>query len=219
MHNDGWTPDVGTVIERWHDGADLMVPVQYAIQVYVQLAASELPWNDLCALVMQGGWLAVRWVRFLRDPEIQDEIVETIAAWRQRHLIDGEEPAIDGSSACTRFLASKFVARPTRRASDGEETQMRALAALKAQKKAAEKQIKLFSNELVALANGSRLTLGDDKAAPYGQPRKIAGKVTVDAKKLRADHPDAYAACMKTGQPSATFATYRFAEEEEDDDE
>lgn len=210
MHRDAWSPEHGVVIERWTEGAEALVPPHYAVQGYVQLEVSGLPWNDLCALVLDGAWLAVRWVRLLRDPETQGQIVEALAAWRSRHLVAGEPPDVDGSRACNRFLARAFQARPARLASPDEDAKLRELARLRAEVKAAEGRIDALSNELTAAADGARLLLSDAKGAPYGQPQPSAGRTTVDVARLRADFPEAFAACQRTGEPSVSFRTYRF---------
>lgn len=219
MHASGWTPDVGIVIPRWHDGAEQLVPAHYAIQCYVQLAVSGMPWNDLCALVVTGGWPDVRWARFLRDEGTQNEIVEVLEAWREKHLVRGEEPPIDGSRACTQFLASKYVPRPARQATDDEAAKIRNLAAMKAQTKALEARIDVAKNELIAAADGSVLLLTADKKGPRGQTQVAAGKAGIDAKKLAAEFPAAHAACLKRGAPSATFREYGFAKETDGDSE
>lgn len=210
MHRDAWSPERGVVIERWAEGAEALVPPHYAVQGYVQLAVSGLPWNDLCALVLDGGWLAVRWVRLLRDEETQGQLVEALAAWRARHLVGGEAPDVDGSRACNRFLARVFQARPARVATADEAAKIRELARLRAEMKAAEARVDALSNELTAAAEGARLLLSDAKGAPYGQPQRLAGRTTVDAERLRTEFPEAYAACQRTGEASIAFRTYRF---------
>lgn len=212
LHRDAWTPEQGVIVERWADGCEALLPAHYAVQAYVQLEVTGLPWNDVCALVPQGGWLAVRWVRLLRDAETQGQIVEAADAWRQRHLIDGEPPPVDGSRPCNRFLARAFQARPARVATADEAARIRELAALRAQRKAIEARAEVLTNELVTAAAGARLTVSAEKGAPYGQPQVIAGRTTVDGARLRAEFPEAFAACSRTGTPSVSFNTYRFEE-------
>ena len=219
MHRDAWSPERGVVIERWAEGAEALVPPHYAVQGYVQLAVSGLPWNDLCALVLDGSWLAVRWVRLLRDEETQGQLVEALAAWRERHLVGGEAPDVDGSRACNRFLARAFQARPARVATADEAAKLRELARPRAEVKAAEARVDALSNELTAAAEGARLLLSDAKGAPYGQPQRLAGRTTVDAERLRTEFPEAYAACQRTGEASIAFRTYRFEKDNDKDND
>ena len=210
LHRDAWSPEQGVLIERWDDGCEALLPPHYAVQAYVQLAVTGLPWNDVCALVPHGGWLAVRWVRLLRDEDTQGQIVEAADAWRLRHLINGEPPPVDGSRPCNRFLARAFQARPARVATDDEAARIRELAALRAQRKTIEARAEVLTNELVTAAAGARLTVGAERGAPYGQPQVIAGRTTVDGARLRAEFPEAFAACSRSGTPSVSFNTYRF---------
>lgn len=210
MHRDAWSPEAGVIVERWADGAEDVVPPHYAIQAYVQLEVSGLPWCDVCALVPDGGWLAVRWVRILRDDETQGQIVEALETWRARHLVGGEAPEVDGSRACNRFLARAFQKRPARVVTTDEGVMLRELARLRAECKAAEGRIAELANTLIVAADGSRLALTDAKGAPYGQPQHSAGRTTVDAARLRTEFPEVFAACARTGAPSVSFNLYRF---------
>lgn len=213
MDPGAWSPTAGVIIERWADGAEEHVPPHYAVQAYVQLEVTGLPWNDVCALVPHGGWLAVRWVRILRDPETQGQIAAALEAWRDRHLVAGEAPDVDGSRACNRYLAAAFQARPARVATADEAAKLRELARLRSDAKTIEARVAWLTNELVTAAAGARLLVTPVKGAPYGQPQASAGRTTVDAEKLRAEHPEAHAACARRGAPFVTFNTYRFSTE------
>lgn len=216
MDRDAWASDAGLVIEEWTDECAELVPPHYAVQGYAQLAVTGLPWNDLCALVPADGWLAVRWVRLLRDEETQGQIVEALAAWRSRHLVGGEPPPVDGTTACNRYLARKFPAfedpRPVRVAEPAEAAALQELVALRAQMKRAEERAKELANGLAAVAGAHRIALAATKGSPYGQAQMSAGRTTIDSEKLQADFPDAYAACKRTGAPSVSFNLYRFKE-------
>jgi predicted phage-related endonuclease len=215
MHREGWSPDGGIVIDRWADEAAALVPPHYAIQAYVQLAVTDMPWNDICALVPFGGWLAVRWVRVMRDAETQGQIVEALSEWRDRHLVAKEPPSIDGTESCNRWLARKFERRAERPASVEERAMIERVASLRAEGKKISEEVKNIANALVSACEGSRLTFGG-KGSPYGQPQYTKGRTTVDAKVLAEKFPEAHAACLKVGAPSVSFKTYGF---KGDDDE
>ena len=212
LYRDAWSPEQGVLIERWDDGCETLLPPHYAVQAYVQLAVTSLPWNDVCALVPHGGWLAVRWVRLLRDEDTQGQIVEAAEAWRARHLLGDEPPPVDGSRPCNRFLARAFQPRDARVATSDEAAKLRELAAVRAQRKALEARADVLANELVAAAEGARLMFSSDAGAPYGQPQASAGRTTVDVARLRKEFPDAFARCSRVGAPSVSFNTYRFEE-------
>jgi len=216
MHREGWSPDGGVVVDQWSDEAATVLPPHYALQGYCQLAATDMPWNDVCALVPFGGWLAVRWVRLVRDVETQGQIVEALGEWRDRHLVGKEPPALDGTEACNRWLARKFSKRAERPASATEREAIERLAALRSEKKKIEGEVKILTNDLVSGCDGSRLTFGG-KGSPFGQPQFTKGKETVDTKALREKFPEAHAACLRVGAPSVSFKTYGFKGDDNDE--
>jgi predicted phage-related endonuclease len=178
MHAHMWSPERGIVIDRWEDRFAELVPAHYAVQGYIQLHSSMLPWVDLCALVLGGGWLQVRWVRLLRDLETQAALVAALTEWRERHLLGGEPPPVDGSDACNHYLARTtplLEFKPKRVATDDERTMMERLALVRARSKADEAEGELLRNRLVVAANGCRLLVGHP-AGPYGQAQATGGR-------------------------------------------
>lgn len=219
MHREGWSPDHGVVIDRWTDEASDLLPPYYAVQAYAQLAASELPWNDVCALVPDGGWLAVRWVRVMADPETQASLVEEVGAWRARHLLAKEPPPIDGTEACNRWLARSTKKRKDARpATEAERVDIERYAALRAESNQCKDEMKELANRLVLSSDGVRLTMGG-AGSPFGQPQYTQGKSSIDAKRLKQEFPEAHAACLRKGAPTVSFRLYGFGKEEESDDE
>lgn len=209
-----WAPEPGVVIDSWRDEYAEIVPPYYAVQGYVQLEVSQLPWNDLCALVPRSGWLGVRWVRLMRDVDTQTALVEALAEWRQRHLVEGEPPPIDDSKACNRYLTKRFATgktKPTRTATDEEMALMRELHDTRAAEKSATAKAKALSNDLLARAEGYRLRVpGVGTKAPFGQPQGSAGRTTVDLDGLRAEAPELVKKYERQGQPFASFRLYHF---------
>ena len=217
MHAHVWSPEPGVVIDRWDDAHADLVPPHYAIQGYVQLAVTGMAWVDLCALVPRGGWLGVRWVRLQRDVETQAQIVDALATWRERHLVQGVAPELDGSAPCNRYLAARFPvgkAKPARAASEAELALMRRLACLRAQAKAAATESDLIGNALLESAEGHRLLVAGSPA--YGQPQVSAGRTLVDLDGLRAEAPGLVAKHERKSAPSASFNLYRFDTQEND---
>lgn len=209
-----WTREKGIVIDRWEKGSESLLPPHYAIQAYVQLAVTELPWNDVCVLLMKSE-PELRWVRLLRDESTQSAIVKALAAWREKHLIQGEPPPIDGSEACNRYLARHFTPaekRAPRIATPEEARKMRRIDRRRTYIAAAKKQIDVYTNELVVSAGAEKLVIRDEKNSPYGQVQYVAPRTTIDASKLEQEFPEAYKACSRTSKPSAWFATYKFEE-------
>lgn len=208
-----WTRESGIVIDRWGDGAEDLLPPHYAIQGYVQLAVTELPWNDVCVLIFAGREPELRWVRLLRDDATQNAIVKSLAAWRERHLIEGVPPEIDGTEACNRYLARHFKPaekRAPRLATPEEAKKIRRLARHRAYIKVAKERVDALTNDLVVSAGSDKVALSEEKGSPYGQSQQVAPRTTIDVEKLTTEFPEAYAACKRTGQPSIWFATHGF---------
>lgn len=208
-----WAPEPGVVIDRWDDAHAELVPPHYAIQGYVQLIVTGLPWVDLCALVPRYGWLSVRWVRLQRDPETQTQITDALTEWWERHVVDGEPPPLDGSEPCNRYLAQKFPSpsgkeKPTRGATREEIALMIELAELKARVKRDEERAAELRNQLLERAKGERLSIG----AAYGQPQNNAGRTVVDMDALRSEAPELVAKHERKSAPFASFNLYRFKE-------
>ncbi len=210
-----WSPEHGIVIDRWDDSCAEFVPPHIAIQAYVQLTVSELPWIDICALVPRAMWLALRLVRIERDEATQTALVDALAEWRARHLIAGEPPEVDESAECNRYLARVFPspkgkAKPSRMASDLEVELMAELGKLRAISAAAEAREKLLSNRLLELAQGEALIVPGHLKGPYGTPQVSAGRRSVDIDALRREAPELVKRHASRGAPSASFKLYRF---------
>jgi predicted phage-related endonuclease len=207
-----WTPENGMILDRWTDDAATLIPAHYAVQVYISLEISGLPYWDLCALVPAAGWLEVRWVRIMRDPETQFQMTLALAKWQELHLSRGEAPAIDGSGACNRHLSASFQKRPQRETTGEELGMLMEYAAIKGQIKALEDRADLLKNQLIQISNGARLLTNSGKGAPYGQPQFNQGKTGIDSELLKSKYPEAWEACKKQGQPYVTFNLYNFGE-------
>jgi predicted phage-related endonuclease len=206
-----WSPEAGIVLDTWDDSHAELVPAHYAIQGYVQLIVSGLPWVDLCALVPRNGWLGVRHVRLRRDVETQGQIEDALTQWYQRHLIEGVPPPIDHSAPCNRYLAARFPSpsgkdKPARPADADETALLLALADVNARAKADKLRHDELRNQLLARAQGMRLTVGN----AFGQPQNNAGKRTVDLDALREEAPELVAKHESRGAPFVTFNLYHF---------
>ncbi len=212
-----WSPEQGLVVHQWEDRYADVVPPHYAIQGYTQLAVSELPWVDLCALVPGRMWLAIRWVRLMRDADTQSALVESLAAWREQYLVRGDEPPIDGSNACTRYLVRKYPAlagkqKPSRIALEQELKWMHELAIAGAQAKEAGKRKRVLGNLLIRSADGHKLLTNGFRDAPYGQPQPTSSRTSFDLTRLRAEHPQIAAQYTREHPQSTAFRLYRFPE-------
>jgi len=209
-HTSRWTPEAGTVIERWENGCETLVPPAYAVQVYLSLEISGFDWWDLCALVPASRWVEVRWVRILRDRSTQDSLVEAIRVWREKHLVGGEPPEITGDDACNLYLSTPIAdPRPERLATEVEAREIARYHQIGREIESLKVDRDTLKNRLIASAGGHRLKLGDDKKAPYAQPQYQSGRPGLDTEKLKTDFPAAWEACQKKGLPFTSFNCYR----------
>lgn len=175
-----------------------LVAVPFGWWEVLAAAQQRMPWADLLALAPEKG-IHRRTVRVWRDEAAQSALVARVVDWRERHLVRGEEPLLDGSEACRDVLRDRcgVPADKQIRAATREETDLLVrFAQLRAAKKATEADLDEVQNRLrAAMGSAYGIAGGGFKVTRS----VIAGRVTVDAKRLQAEWPDAYAACAKQG--------------------
>lgn len=131
------------------------IPLYYACQLQTQMMATITPAADLACLFSGQD---VDWFTVFNDDETAAIIRERVSAWWQRHIVEGIQPDIDGSDACTDYLAKRFkqaseaMLAPT---DDIRET-AKALDYLK-------KQIKEMEEEESALENNLKAEIGENQ--------------------------------------------------------
>ena len=217
-YGDGWGED-GRLIQRWDESAVDLVPAGYAIQVYVLLAATGLPWWDVTvAIPMRGKFLDYRTIRLERDATTQEEIVETVRAWRERHLVGGEWPPIDATQGCGRGLARRFAgsSKTKRPASSSEAALVAEYATLGREAKAIEERRDLLSHQLqeaIGADYGGLVLPAVDGKPPTAIVVRSAGRRSVALSAIEKRRPDlaealAAADLIHTGAASAHIRTY-----------
>ena len=169
----GWGPH-GAEIRNWGLGSNAIIPPYYATQVYWCLAITGLPWWDVAVAIPQArDFPEVRAIRVWRDAETQQALLDQVGAWRERHLVGGEAPPIDGTDACAASLRRRFptAAREKRAATGEEEALILRLAAAKRRQREAETEADLVKNLLAE-------RIGDAKGLTFGTPGKGVPGVT-----------------------------------------
>lgn len=188
--------------QAWGEEGTDAIPPYYLVQVVWQMAvvgcdrvdvAVYLPWHD-----------GFRAYTVRRDDAVERRIVDEARAWWERHIIGAAPPPLDASSATLAYLqerhprSSKVVRHATaEEAALAEE--LRATRAVKAG---------LLEHEATIGAQ-LRDAIGADDGidGPWGRilwsERK--GAERIDAKRLRAEYPDAARACTITGAAGRTF--------------
>lgn len=126
-----------------------------ANQGYWYLEITGLPWIDFavylpgreCHEVEFGGvkymltWCRMRTVRLHAVPKLQKTLLKAVGAWRQRHLVDKEEPPVDATRACTRGVAREMREDYAVATEDQVQLILEAHAAREERKAAAAKEL------------------------------------------------------------------------------
>lgn len=218
-HGDRWGED-GTIIDSWAGDAADLVPPAYAMQCYFLLAATRLPWWDIAVEIpSRADFVELRVLRLVADPSTQDELVGLVAEWRERHLVGGEEPPVDGSPALTAHLTRRFPGRgdkALRLASLDEVRLMDEYVALGHDIDAAEERRAILKNDLLGrLGDGYGLTRETDAKGARIIAVRSAGRRTISVGDVEKSSPELFDALnerglVKTGAPSTSLRPYGF---------
>ncbi|MBE0568932.1 MAG: YqaJ viral recombinase family protein [Deltaproteobacteria bacterium] len=137
-------------LDKWGEPGSDQVPLYYATQVAGYLAITGYDSWDLAALFVGS---EIRVYRIQRDLELEAEILRRVSEWWTRHIINGEEPAIDGSAACSNYLSQKYQRNtlPLIGANEEAEELLLKLFAMRDQVKSDELVLTELENKLKAL--------------------------------------------------------------------
>lgn len=125
-----WSPYDAESGTGWGEFGSDQVPTLYAAQGTVQMAVMDAERMDFPVFFRVDGEFVI--YRLVRDREREARLLAVLSGWWARHIVGGEQPAVDGSEAATEFL--KRLARSTeivRPAKPEEEVIARMLAVAK----------------------------------------------------------------------------------------
>jgi len=145
----GWGPSGATM-----EAPDVdLVPAHYLDQVYWYLEISGLPWWVVVVLLPRPwGMPELRWYRVLRNVEHQRRMLLEVATWRQRHIVEGVEPALDDSPAARRWLDRTQAPKvPLREATDEEVELVARIAWAREQRDRFESDVRTAEARLTVL--------------------------------------------------------------------
>lgn len=160
-----WGPN-GAVVDGTWDGFAGVLPQHIGVQALVQLAVTELPFCDVA--VFTGG-LCFRQFRVLRHEPTLETLVDVLRGLYQRHIIDGEEPDIDGSAACIQH-SRELLAENRTKSRPATEEEIEWILLLVARKQAAASADVARAHILRAMGEHQKLTMG---RSPTGEPRGV----------------------------------------------
>ena len=107
--------------EEWGPPGSDVFPVHYTVQCAWQMAVCDARITYLAAFAMFTDEFRVYPLR--RDLDVERGIVDYVRDWYQRHVVTGDPPPVDGSSACSSLLAGRIAELPRadlRQATDDE---------------------------------------------------------------------------------------------------
>lgn len=138
--------------------------------------------------------------RFEFDQETFDNIVELVRDFWQRCIVGGEDPdPVNAEDVIIRYPAPVEGKTIT----DYGEAQsiIQSILKLKQSKKEVEEAIEQQSNTLKTLFKDNEAII-DPAGILLATYKQTKPRTTIDSKKLKAEYPEAYNACAKTGEPS-----------------
>jgi putative phage-type endonuclease len=171
--------EVKTTGDRWD-----RVPDHYQAQVQWQLECAELPAAWVACL--HGGQRLTLWL-VERETDTGAALIRIAGAWWHRHVMCGEPPPLDGSTATGDALARRYPPLPGL-AADVHEVRhqiarLREITAIRRELKTEEGELK---NEVkAALGHAEDGQLGGELAVTW----RTHNRRTLDQTALRADEP------------------------------
>jgi hypothetical protein len=140
----------GTIIETW---SEEVLPANIAMEAYWTLLCTGLPFVDIAvAFASERNFVNLRVLRLRADLDIQKGIEHAARSWRERHLIQGTPPQLDGSRECSDHLMEKYRTggQRIRRASKGEEQLLSEYNTISEHLKVLQEQQRTIRNQLFA---------------------------------------------------------------------
>jgi hypothetical protein len=160
-----WGAD-GSLLSGTWESFDRVVPQHIGVQALVQLAVSGLSFCDIAVLT---GGLCFRRFRVLRhEPTIAALVDQLGQLWRY-HIVDGNEPDLDGSAACVAECRARLAENRTKsRPADAQEAEW--IEVLRAKRLAEEDAESAKARILASIGDHAKLTL---PPGPRGEPHGV----------------------------------------------
>lgn len=188
--------------KEWEEGK---IPPQYYVQCMHYMLVSGLPkWYIAC---LAGGNKFFTWeierdeddIAMLRDAELNfwDKVLNRIP------------PDVDGSDSCTKALQERFSGGQVEPVTLPKETMdlLTRLDELKALEGDIKTQKQEVQNRICALLGDNEIGwVGEGENARKVTWKTVAGRVTIDSKKLKEDLPEIYAKYSKKSADSRRFS-------------
>tara|TARA_R100001015_G_C4632758_1_gene196753 strand:+ start:1899 stop:2837 length:939 start_codon:yes stop_codon:yes gene_type:complete len=189
-------------VDGWGDDLGSGVPVYYATQAAWYMACTNIDRWDFAVLFLVND--EFRRYTLIRDKKTEKKLVKKCGDWWKRHVVGGEPPPIDGSTAADKFLQGKYdnPNEEYRLAVPEEEELIFELDDIQNEIKALKEKEALFKNQLkekIGENAGLRGTFGTVSW------KMSNGRTSLDSKSLRKAHPEIAKEFSKTSEPNRIF--------------
>lgn len=204
LASDGRVVEIKTASrgDSWGEPGTDEIPDYYMTQVQHYLAVTGRELADVAVLIAGRDF---RIYHVKADAELQQMLIEQEAAFWELVKSD-TPPEITTSEDAARRWKDAATKRDLE-ATEGDYQDWQRLIELQKQAdelKAAQDEIR--TRLMTHMGDGTSLKWQGRTLATWSLP---TSRRTVDSKRLQADFPEAYAACLKTGAPSRTFRIYQ----------
>lgn len=196
---------------EWRRGDKHPCPRFIVQQAYWCSIVCETPWWDICAALWSGRrYPDMRIYRIYRDEVGTRAMVSAVAAWRERHLVQGEEPPYDTPQERMGAAQRRYPAQlqPLVTEADAETAELLAqLGHVSAERKAYEDlETQLRAKVCEAIGDGKAVQ-SDAWRASWSTSttvRRLSG-----LSRIETDHPDLVAELERRGLISTAHTARR----------
>lgn len=158
--------NIGFMNAQWGEAGTDEVPMYYALQLMMQMAAVGAEESHLAVLFNRYDF---RTYTVRRDPALEKAVLEKLEAWWEAHVVKRVPPPVDGTEAWGDYLKRRFTTTTglTVKAEAAVHEAAVALVQAKAAKAAAEQEVARFENAIKAAIGDAEKVEGPEWHATW----------------------------------------------------
>jgi len=208
--NEAWGMEAKTArnLDGWGESGTDIIPIYYMTQCVWYMAITKKQRWDLA--VYFPFYDDFRHYRIERNLDIEADIVGRVTEWRERHIVGGEMPQIDGSEGAAKYLLETYrVPKLPDREATAEEVRLALeLREVRRTLDGAKERYELLSAQMKALIGEYRGIRGSTFGSILWSP--VAGRATAKLKEMEKQYPELYTkligeGIINIGKPSRQF--------------
>ncbi len=187
----------------WADGVP---PYVYLQALWCMMCTNTDEWH--VGAYLPFNFKLKNWV-VRRNAEIEGVVLEMAQTWWERHVINREPPAIDGSEGCTKALVKLYPeikADGYIEANDSQSVLLQELITI-------DEKVEKAAKRKREIVNALTMDVGEHKGIESIDARLSwfarKGSSRLDGKALKAAHPEIYEQFLKTGEPGRSVRVTR----------